>query len=313
MKVVINTDSRFDNFSLLGFEEKAEGMLVDIQLPSEVEEAVKLTKKALGTSDNTPVAFMDDGNHGFDGGIVFRDNLYQQISLRAGNHNSNFPVWQVTTRISVGPDDKYVSKKGNIWDGSLARLHLGVWAGRTASPKVIDDSNPRIEYNEESINFSLRWVDGKFDDWNDPKEWKKDLTNNRIDRKSYEEKRTTHYKLVDRIESKNNNGNHPLERWMLVLGERKSRLPALKTIHEVARDTKITEKDLESMFRARRGFGAEAILLPTTGYKPSLEVLSQYGNVKPSDAKLIPTMTPKEGVSYLYERILPAMMAFARS
>ncbi|MBR9701483.1 hypothetical protein GOV13_01015 [Candidatus Pacearchaeota archaeon] len=49
------------------------------------------------------------------------------------------------------------------------------------------------------------------------------------------------------------------------------------------------------------------------GYAPTLEVLSKFGDVSPSDEERITEMDMSQGINYLFHKVLPAMKKYVNS
>ncbi len=128
---------------------------VELPVPEVVQSALNAARQQLGArAAKSPLAYFDSSGHGDNLGLVF----YESIGKRPrGDINSTLPMYQVSARVSYGPNNG-----GKILDASkIDRLHIGVFAARHIRPEHV----PGTAIAEE-LHFSLRWVNGRFDDWN---------------------------------------------------------------------------------------------------------------------------------------------------
>jgi hypothetical protein len=188
-----------------------------------------------------------------------------------------------------------------------------VRASRLVNPLIKEERDRQVilSYDQEAINFSMRWVDGKFDDWNDFKLWKKDKDSDMLDHYRFSDTRTSYFRTeVDRGCSwENADGGRRL---LVTMGERKPLLPSQPTFADISKKFKgIPQEKVGSIW----GFhGARYIpqVVPAVGYAPILQFLSDYGDVSARDARQLPKMTPQQGAEYVFGKVLPAMLNYAR-
>ena len=319
----IGITSKQENLSFLwGFTNDHPCVHAEVALPREVMLAVGQSMRALGSTREVPIAHLDEGSHGIDAGLVFVDNVYEKLAVRHGN-NLDFEktLWEVSTRISCGPTKKTQSvgyyQNGfdvNQWDGSHGRIHISVRGSRATNPRIGKEEKDSsvITHDEEQVNFSMRWIDEKFDDWNNFALWKKDNDSNSLGNYELDMVRTTYFQT--KMDYGNNSQKtRGLSRLLAAIGPRKTILPAQPKFEEVCKLFKgIPAEKVAQIF----GYHLHPELpevVPAVGYAPVLEVLEKYGDVSQRDARRIPKMTPKEGAQYMFEKVLPAMLNYART
>jgi hypothetical protein len=289
---------------------------VEVALPKEIEVAVEEIQKIFGNQGRTPLAGVNDAGHGVDGGIILWDNLFESFILNYDRDSQRFEPWAISTRLSLGPTHSYWEKiarneNKRTWDANPTRYHISVWAQRIANPILKIEDNPGIEYRQEEVHFSMRWLDGKFDDWNDLKQWKKERNLNTLGKKGFDGERTTYMDISKRFDNLNGwKSTKPIaNRIIATLGPRTPHLPENPLYEEFrSRNRDLSDEEIQKVLQPRIDGTIRAF-----GYSPLLEVLSQYGNVSPKDAKRIPKMAPQEGLVYLTNQVLPAVLEFART
>lgn len=322
MKVALTADRDWDGV-MWDIEDQPRGgsIVADIPLPAEVEYSLVASRKAFGDGVTLPLAHIDSGDHGVDSGLVFWGNLYNSVCFRNSGpeEDLNAQVWGVRTRISTGPTN---GQRGAVWDGTKSRIHLSVMAGRLANVEAYDFDGNRgnllsrpnvgMKARKEEIVLSMRWLDGKFDDWNDFKLWKKEVASQALDHKQFNEKRTAHYKIST---SDENQLGGLGEKFTKVIGARRAILPEPEKFAYFAKRHPIMKPN--QWARALGWYGDSSRPTPDyvkgIGYAPVLKVLSAFGDVRERDAKQIPNMTPQQGAEYMFTKVLPAMMSFARA
>jgi len=172
---------------------------IDMTLSPEVERALELTKPLWSRTSEVPVGYIDEGNHGWERGLVFRhgfcDGLFDE-TLRS------FVTRELTARVSVGPTYSEGNPRGDF--SNPRRVHVSVQGSRQFFPKKWKDmpydyddfgrgkDNRAITSVVEQVNVSMRWVDGKFDDWNNMDAWYKEMGSNALGAHEFNPVRTTY-------------------------------------------------------------------------------------------------------------------------
>jgi hypothetical protein len=320
---ICGQDTEYSPNALYPYEESADSgsIQADIKLPLEVERGIILSHEAFGTP-GLPFLRIDDGGHG-PFGMVFREGMSDFPNIRANNDSYHAcPKWGVQTRISFGPLTSSTRQVNAPSDLSKYRLHISVRAGRIVNLRA--QLEERWESHRErkwellgdteELHFSLRWLDGKFDDWSDVNLWKKEEKSKSIDRHTFNDARTSSYNTTKghRISITGPTGSTQDEfaqRFARIYGERKNILPPNVSLGDFRKAHPGFDKEyLFNMFQRREDSRA----IPTIGYSPVLEVLSNYGEVSKRDARRVTKMTSAEGTEFLFGRVLPAILNYAR-
>lgn len=170
-----------------------------------------------------------------------------------------------------------------------------------------------LEFREEGLNFSMRWLNGNFDDWSNLKQWQKEAESQAYDHKGFHKMRTTYFDVDEREDNLGGRVDESMiNRWVAILGNRNVVLPSNLTIEDFTRMHPSFTVEKAARAFGKMGVYKKEVTIPTAGYVPVLEVLSQYGDVSAKDARGIPKMTPEQGLVYLTDKVIPAVVEFAR-
>lgn len=343
MKIGISSDNEDIEFSPTFEIQPREAVLYEVNLPAQVERGLELISEHMPLAKGTtPIAIQTEQAHHGDYGLVFRAGEIDSVKLiPGGDVCTEFTRSVVVARISMGLDKTTELVRGRevvLRDPSkLNRLHLNVYAARNFIPHEGEErrNNNSFDYASETAHFSLRWVDGQFDNsWNDAATWHAERDSESMDRPQFDSMRTAHF--VSNRSSEHVNGHFyydlsgdipsdvrrqiregkifvGLRDVEAVIGSRKTRLlpkdiPLGEFMRQFPEGT--TEDNARKAagyeFRKRESF-------PHIGYAPLLGILSQFGEVSARDADEIPKMDMDHGVEYTFRKILPAVKMFARA
>ncbi|MEK6840480.1 MAG: hypothetical protein AABX79_00830 [Nanoarchaeota archaeon] len=265
--------------SLLGFWQFAR---INVSgLPSLVEQAIKRGVRVL---DTKIPAFMWTSKAGHDdiGAVLYVRDVHSDDLGYCSKRYLHGKDRGLVARISFGPASK-VDRRG--WKFSnFGRLHIGSYAFRDFLPVPAVQEVTEKECLSEEISFPLRWLKNKKGIWQ--------FDNPYTDGCMNQETRTPWQRLTK--------GEYYPK--MVELSKRKSTIPFSQGLNAFGQEEK-KDKAIGELFK----------VFETThsGYHPILQTLSGFGEVKPSDN--ITEMTPRQGVEYLFSRVLPAMKHFINS
>ncbi len=324
MKIGIAADKRDENF-FNSFEIlPTEVILYDTFLPPQVTRSLELVGDQMPhMKDKVLIANQSEQGHGNDYGLVFRYGIFDEVELMDGRDGTTFAKNNLVARISMGMPAETIhigNREVKCKDPSnLSRLHLNVFGARNY---LLDKSEGKIsesfKYGIEKIHFSLRWLDGKFDNsWNDLPEWIAQKDSRYLSKPQFNPMRTTYYESTTRQDQANGN----ISRGNLTLKEIQDRIGIDR---EAILPAELTSTEFCNMFPA--GCAIEDIYrasglrilderkdYPTIGYAPALKILSRFGKVSEKESLSIPEMNMDEGVEYIFGKILPAMKKFVKS
>lgn len=316
---------------LSSYEDRKDAIVVDMNLPDIVEAEINHIHNTFHDHHDEPLAYLDTGSHGHNSGLVLWNTLYDSPCLQQTSDGTiQLDNWTVKTRISIGPTDEY-KKQNPTWNGEMSRLHIGVWAGRNccfeAKPETRNQQfyTHSLHYVTEQINFSMRWLDGQFDDWSHIRLWRKDRTNKKksFNLHEFNEFRTTYFDSRESSESILG-PNKYAKRFMVILDDKPRLLPELETFGSVLEREKVID---EQELRCAYDLGHSGGTVPTVGYDEVIGILSNYsdkltyinmdgygkGTINSNDHKKIKKMSSEDGMKYTFHNVLDAMLRFARS
>ena len=343
MKIGIYSDQRYDDRFSSSFEYLPdEVVLYDTELPAQVRRSLEIVSSILPSRiARIPLANQTEQAHHGDYGLVFRLGEVDNVELLPGGCCTDFTRGIVTARISMGmpqTKDKIGDKEIILKNPSeLARLHLNVYGARNFLPvKEVDKQDPKIfEYISEELHFSLRWVNGKFDNvWNDPAKWLEEKDSRYMSRPDFNNMRTTY--LESNSQSNNVNGGFykDLTKWVppeikgrIERGEKILTLEDIQALIGTGKERILPGNiDIQKFLKlfpqsteeadARKAAGynfKERKDFPHIGYSPVLKTLSRFGDVTAEDAYSIPSMSMDQGVEYIFGKVLPAVEKFTQA
>lgn len=321
---ICGQDTEYSPNALYPYEEFADSgsIQADIKLPSEVEKGITLSQEAFGTP-GLPFVRIDDGGHG-PFGMIFCEGMsdFPVVKLSNDSYHAD-PKWGVQTRISFGPLTSKTRQVNAPSDFSNYRLHISVRAGRIANLNAQleerweshRERKWELRGDQEEVHFSLRWLDGKFDDWSDVNLWKKEQKSKFMNRHTFNDMRTSLHTTVTnrRISIMGPTGSTQDEfarRFAKIYGKRKHLLPPNAPLGDFRKAYPgFDDQYLLHAFGCRE----DSQQIPVIGYSPVLDVLSNYGEVSKKDARKILRMSPAEGTEFLFGKVLPAMINYARA
>lgn len=315
MKVGIGIPKYGDSLGSVNFP-PVEPYVVDLPVPNVVENALRsAAREVSGWAGMIPVGQYDANGHGDDYGFIFTMNDEKNFVL---DRDIQVTKSVVTARISYGFPGKEVNvgdKKINYKDPSkISRLHLNAYARRDFVPKGEKFKSRTNIFPDASevMHFSVRWIDGKFDNsWNRAEDWIDALKSRRYDRAEFNEMRTTYMlsgNVNEYMQGIIEREPELLRRAAEIMGPEKERLIYNWDVQDI---TKIFPKDkadvatLKELRLERKG------AYPVIGYSPLLSLLSRFGDVSEKDAIEIPNMSMEEGAQYIFGKVLPAMREFS--
>jgi hypothetical protein len=200
------------------------------------------------------------------------------------------PEKVVATRVSWGFDRPFEERhKFLIWDPkTFNRFHINVSGSRQFfAPDHIEEilrkhgKKPScLDYEQDNILFSLRWENGKFDDWHDGEH-------------CYHEDRTTFASFTGYSDG----GIH--------VGEEK----VAEAIRRAGTERSLV-RHVQTKVREPYSNGNYCPEMAVIGYRDVLRLLSPFGHVSEADADKIPKMDYKEGTDYLFGKVLLAIENF---
>lgn len=281
----------------------------DVKLTPEVERAVSLVY-----GSRLPIAMLDVGNHGNDMGLTMIDGKMTQFQ-DPKKATEDFETSEITARISFGG-----VRVGSSLDFSQpARLHIAAYARRHFFPEdyeslpVIPDS-PCSRSDErdttsilEEVAVSLSWQARKSENWSDPKIWVRELNNHQMDRKRFDELRTTYcraqQKRLHQSSSSSPADPSDIRRIVEIAGRRKSLLPLSPSAKPYSNTAYEYTHDL-----IEAGMG-NIHVLPIIGYYN----VRRCAGLPAEREVIIESMSPMQGVNFLFETVVPKLKEFISS
>jgi len=160
---------------------------VEINVSEPVAKAVKLTKQLWERENRKlPLTFMDNTEHGTNRGLVIKSGFCRTIK-DTSLYLDEFTESELVTRISFGcSGEKMHQDLSNPF-----RVHFAIMANRCFFPKDWEKLGLKEgSYLVETANYSLRWINGTFEDWSDPNCW--NSHDKSVDQNAFNRKRTIH-------------------------------------------------------------------------------------------------------------------------
>ncbi len=290
----------------------------NVGLSPEVERAIELTEPIWSQSGDMPIFMLDRGDHGHDMGLVLRRGIQERVD------DPDFVRSELVARISIGGTKD--QKDARKLDFSQARrLHISVYGGRQFFPEnwrnipleeiqreshfdKVREYRSVTPYREEAL-ISLRWIEGRYDSWDNLRDWMEAVKSTAITKKTFYESRATHctsqgMKLTPR---------HTIAwldkelaaRFVRQEGRKKQKIPlspGLSSLFETP-GYQFMQKAMRDLFP--EGTSAR---LPIIGYEGVSTTLSL-----PRPPKKFEEMSPTEGVEFLFKEVLPQIKEFVNS
>jgi hypothetical protein len=285
----------------------------DMQVPPEFERAIEWVKPIWSRSRDRPLVTLDSSHHGFDLGLVHKDTLVDRYEGKASLTRS-----EVAVRVSVGGK----SEGREIAFDEAARLHIGVYGGRKFFPedwrRIVPKDNEHyesgVDYRPitpvlEQVHISLRWLDGKFDDWDDPELWLKEYTDNRLGSKRWDRDKANFLSSrTERLSKIRSSGWVDKKTGMGVVrseGRKRRAIPLDIPLEKLEGISPSAGKVLEKVFGYHKGLNGR---IPTIGFG---NIKGYLGRYVPYPNKKISDMDMIEGTDYLFGGVLPGILEFA--
>jgi len=259
----------------------------EINLDDTTTRAIELTKPIWGQTRELPPVILDGGGHGENRGIVIERGLHKGEKVEG---LSEFDQYDLRTRVSVGAAK---AQEGEYDLTKPTRHHMSVWAGRQFFPidykeLGLDEDIPIVEI----INYSLRWLNGKFDDWSNSDEWVKGIT--KLDEKYRHEMRTTYaFSYPDTVS----------QEYSTQEGNKEAIKELRKRVGRRERAFPLTPKNPKEQYDMRGR-------IPIIGYDAVEEILNEWGLWSSKGRQ---TDNPNKGIEFLFNDVLHAMENFAKS
>jgi hypothetical protein len=310
-----------------------ESVLYEVVLPKRVEEAINIMRDKFEVENIPPLAFQTFAGHRNDYGLIFRNNYHEDVDLNPNDCSSKIRTKNLVGRVSFGMNYKEELREKGIFckdTSKLNRLHINLFGSRRFLPKnfeVIQDSDEEhFNYLSEQIHFSLRWIEGKFDNaWNDLSEWERNKESLYLHRPCFDEMRSTYF--FSNEETEHLNGTF-IRKKSKTSDQQRGVIDFIEVHKKLGTKSRILKKNLtqeEVMKNFSRLFKLEDLkkVCPSlignrtefeiVGYEPVLEILSQFGNVSIKDAQKIPYMDMIKGTDYLFNKVFPAIKNYVDS
>ncbi len=325
MELGIFSDNLYDcNFNSSYLHNSDEAIVLEVNLPSEVERSLKLSRNFMSKT-GIPLVNLSQQGHGNDYGFVFRFgnknyvNFFEEDTCFKTDFTKNILGVRISYGMPLISDSHLVKKSIKYKDSSkIKRLHLSIYGARNFLPKDKSEKSEsnHFGYVSESIHFSMRWLDGKFDNkWNNPESWlSKDKSQKSYSR--FNEKRTTYYETLNNeegIDGAISDGRISLENALEIISPRRDKVLKSLNVKEFLsffpKDTSLEQiEDVMLMrhFRRKNSF-------PSIGYRPVLDILSKFGECSVQDSAEMEKIGVEEGIEYMFGKILPAMKRFTQS
>ncbi|MFA5856853.1 MAG: hypothetical protein WC867_05820 [Candidatus Pacearchaeota archaeon] len=345
MKIGVFSDRRQDSIFNPNFEDNPdEAVLYDLELPAQIKRGLEIISDYMPSGiGKFPYANQTSQGHHGDYGLVFRIGETSSIGLIPDDSCANFTYKNLVARISYGMEktpDVIQDKPVILNDPTkISRLHLNVYGARNfLSTEIEEQAIESFNYTTEVIHFSLRWVNGKFDNsWNEPKQWLKEKDSRYLNKPQFNPMRTTYFETKTSSNHLNGNFYHDLSGYIPnnikeqinsgktilsmnevldKIGPRKPNLlppniPFEDFIKEFPAGSSIDDikKSLGYNLEKKESF-------PNIGYSKLCTFLYNYGIINNDsiinkyDSFRIPEMTMDEGVDYIFQRVLPAVKMF---
>lgn len=299
----------------------------DVKLSPEIQRALELTKPIWTKSSSIPLAYVDSGNHGYRIGLVFNAAEFEGIIDHETMHD--FVRRELIARVSVGGSRKktgYETKEdslGNEVDFSNPnRVHVSVLGRRHFFPKEWrnlpyenDGWGRRVDKRfvtpvVEEVHVSMRWIDGKFNDWNNPEEWYKGFSDRSLGAQEFSKMRTTYCVAYPKEVSQKHSTEGEKSDNIKELIKREGRRRQIIDLSPEIRQFKGRYQHANKMLEKVLNDGIQ-LRVPVIGFQ---EVRGAAGldNVDGMYDNQIAQMTPEQGVEYLFGKVMPAIDDFTR-
>lgn len=313
-----------------------DAVLYEVDLPEEITRGLELIDSHLPIG-GTPIMTQSLQGHNHDYGLVFRIGDYSSVNLIPEGLCTSFSRKGLVARVSMGMPESIETRNGSelvLKDPTqLTRLHLNVYGARNFLPpeeeRVTEDN--QFNYATEEIHFSLRWVNGVFDNrWNNPSIWISEKDDRSLGKPEFDDMRTTYCQSGSRRNGLNRHFRHNhsgvkqeyfdrsigpvigLEEVERMIGTNRERiLPANASLDEFMKIFPNGTSSEDAMGVSYPNRRPESF--PHIGYSPALNTLSKFGDVSPAEAENIPNLSMSEGIEYIFGKVLPAMRNFTEA
>lgn len=286
----------------------------EVNVSPEVQRAFQLAQPVWSATSKIPLVSLDEGNHGVDRGIVMRQGILNHYD----KNDIKFDRSELVARISFGAANYDEARKKSIDANALdfsktGRIHLSLHASRQYFPKnwkqvPVDKFRKTIIERKttpilEEIHVSLRWKDGKYDDWSKIDDWVKDAGNYSLSRKRFNQNRTIYCCATrGRISSEHSSEADPQKvlKFIKREGRKNQIIPMSPSTTPYGKYHKNANEAVEEVL-GKGIFGA----LPIIGYDNVSRVIQNL----PRTCDLS-TLNPMDGAEFLFTLVMPVLKAY---
>jgi len=276
----------------------------EIEIDETASSSVELTRKVWERNNSLPFAYLDNKGHGENRGLVIRGG-YCELLKREGF--SDFVNSELEVRISLGNHSK--NRHHNLTTPD--RYHFSVYTLRQFFPIKWEELNvPETHYIQEEINYSLRWLNGEFDNWSDPRDWNKDRTS--LDAKTFHELRTTYLSSSAHCVQKYNiseEENPEKVRDLITQVERKENIISLSP--RIAPFTGAEFQYANMLLRDSMNRGCKGAI-PILGYSDIYIALNKIEQLECPSLEHEHKKSPLKGGEFIFGPVLAAMERFSK-
>ncbi len=270
-----------------------------IEIDSATASAITLSKRVWEKNNPFPTAYLDNTGHGENRGLVTRAGYCDFFQLKDLH---DFTQSELIIRISAGSQKE--EKHHDLSNPN--RQHYSIQASRQFFPTDwrklrIPKTTPIIE----KVNYSLRWLEGEFDNWSNPERWGRPQ-NEDPELKVFNQNRTTYAvaypaKVTQRSSTLEENPDNIIKIINLV-GRKNRLLPLSPEISQFK-----PPFDYANALLERTLFDADQKRIPMIGYYEVHSALAEIGLPNLDSPR---RMKPEQGVEFLFTQVLPAMERF---